>query len=305
MNKYIVYSDEVRLAFKKNLPIVALESTIISHGMPYPQNLEMAEACENIIRNNGAIPATIAIMDGKIKIGLEKEDLQTLATTKNVAKVSRRDLASIISSGVIGATTVATTMICAEMAGINIFVTGGIGGIHKGFEKTMDVSADLEELSKTKVNVICAGAKSILDLPRTIEYLETKGVPLIGYKTDELPAFFTRKSGIKLDIRKNSLSDIAVLIKTKEELNLSGGTVIAIPIPEEHQLDKGYIDEIINEAISDAENKGIKGKNITPFLLASIVEKTDGKSLEANIKLVYNNADVGSRIAVELNKISD
>lgn len=228
--------------------------------MPYPQNVEMAETCENIVRKNGAVPATIAIMNGKIKIGLEKEDLRILATAKNVAKVSRRDLASVVSTGVIGATTVATTMICADMAGIKMFVTGGIGGVHKGFEETMDVSADLDELSKTNVNVVCAGAKSILDIPRTLEYLETKGVPVIGYKTDELPAFFTRKSGINLALRKDSLEDIALLIKAKDDLNLSGGTVIANPIPEEDQLDKKYIDEIITDAVSEAEENGVKGK---------------------------------------------
>ncbi|MDT2464406.1 pseudouridine-5'-phosphate glycosidase [Enterococcus avium] len=304
MNNYLVYSEEVKSALEKNQPIVALESTIISHGMPYPQNVEMAETCENIVRKNGAVPATIAIMNGKIKIGLEKEDLRILATAKNVAKVSRRDLASVVSTGVIGATTVATTMICADMAGIKMFVTGGIGGVHKGFEETMDVSADLDELSKTNVNVVCAGAKSILDIPRTLEYLETKGVPVIGYKTDELPAFFTRKSGINLALRKDSLEDIALLIKAKDDLNLSGGTVIANPIPEEDQLDKKYIDEIITDAVSEAEENGVKGKDITPFLLANIDKKTDGKSLEANIKLVYNNAHVGSKIAVELSKLN-
>lgn len=215
MNEYLEFSKEVQEAIKNELPIVALESTIISHGMPYPQNIEMAERCEDIVRENGAVPATIAIMDGKIKIGLCKEDLKTLATAKNVAKVSRRDFAAVIAEGEIGATTVASTMICAEMAGIKFFVTGGIGGVHRGFEETMDVSADLEELCKTNVNVICAGAKSILDIPRTLEYLETKGVPVIGYKTDQLPAFFTRESGLKLAIRKDSLNEIAQLINAK------------------------------------------------------------------------------------------
>lgn len=303
MNNYLEFSKEVTDALEKKLPIVALESTIISHGMPYPQNIKMAEKCEEIIRMNGAVPATIAIMDGKIKIGLEKKDLHTLATAQNVAKVSRRDFASIVSQGKIGATTVATTMICAEMAKIRFFVTGGIGGVHKGFEETMDVSADLEELSRTNVNVICAGAKSILDIPRTLEYLETKGVPVIGYGVEELPAFFTRNSGLKLAISIDSLKDIARLIKTKDDLELTGGIVIANPIPEKDQLDKEYIDLIISDAIEKAERKGIKGKDLTPFLLATIVDKTQGKSLEANIQLVYNNADVGSRLAVEMNNL--
>ena len=303
MNEYLEFSKEVQEAIKNELPIVALESTIISHGMPYPQNIEMAERCEDFVRENGAVPATIAIMNGKIKIGLSKEDLKTLATAKNVAKVSRRDFAAVIAEGEIGATTVASTMICAEMAGIKFFVTGGIGGVHRGFEETMDVSADLEELCKTNVNVICAGAKSILDIPRTLEYLETKGVPVIGYKTDQLPAFFTRESGLKLAIRKDSLNEIAQLINAKDALELSGGTVIANPISEDDQLDKDYIDSIINEAIESANEEGISGKEMTPFLLSKIVDKTNGKSLEANISLVFNNADIGSKLAVELSKL--
>ena len=303
MNEYLEFSKEVQEAIKNELPIVALESTIISHGMPYPQNIEMAERCEDIVRENGAVPATIAIMDGKIKIGLSKEELNRLATAKNVAKVSRRDFAAVIAEGEIGATTVASTMICAEMAEIKFFVTGGIGGVHRGFEETMDVSADLEELCKTNVNVICAGAKSILDIPRTLEYLETKGVPVIGYKTDQLPAFFTRESGLKLAIRKDSLNEIAQLINAKDALELSGGTVIANPISEDDQLDKDYIDSIINEAIESANEEGISGKEMTPFLLSKIVDKTNGKSLEANISLVFNNADIGSKLAVELSKL--
>ena len=303
MNEYLEFSKEVQEAIKNELPIVALESTIISHGMPYPQNIEMAERCEDIVRENGAVPATIAIMDGKIKIGLSKEELNRLATAKNVAKVSRRDFAAVIAEGEIGATTVASTMICAEMAGIKFFVTGGIGGVQRGFEETMDVSADLEELCKTNVNVICAGAKSILDIPRTLEYLETKGVPVIGYKTDQLPAFFTRESGLKLAIRKDSLNEIAQLINAKDALELSGGTVIANPISEDDQLDKDYIDSIINEAVESANEEGISGKEMTPFLLSKIVDKTNGKSLEANISLVFNNAEIGSKLAVELSKL--
>lgn len=277
LQKYIEYSREVQQARENNQPIVALESTIISHGMPYPQNVEMATTVEQIIRNNGAIPATIAIIEGKIKIGLESEDLEILATNKDVAKVSRRDLAEI--------------------------VTGGIGGVHKGAEHTMDISADLEELSKTNVTVICAGAKSILDLPKTMEYLETKGVPVIGYQTNELPAFFTRESGVKLTSSVETPERLADIHLTKQQLNLEGGIVVANPIPYEHALSKAYIEAIINEAVVEAENQGIKGKDATPFLLGKIVEKTNGKSLAANIKLVENNAALGAKIAVAVNKL--
>lgn len=298
INDFLVYSKEVHDALVNNLPVVALESTIISHGMPYPQNVTMANTCEQIIRDQGAVPATIAIMDGKIKIGLEPNDLEVLAKSTEVAKVSRRDLAAVIASKQLGATTVATTMICAELAGIKFFVTGGIGGVHRGYEQTMDVSADLEELAQTDVTVICAGAKSILDLPRTLEYLETKGVPVIGYKTNVLPAFFTSSSEYKVPLRMDDVNDIAKTVKTKEKLQLKGGILVTNPIPLEYALNKSYIDAIIEEAIIDAEENNIKGKDITPFLLATIVEKTDGKSLEANIKLVYNNAKVGAQIAV-------
>lgn len=298
MKQFLEFSNEVQEAKEKGLPIVALESTIISHGMPYPQNVEMAKTVESIIRENGAVPATIAIMDGKIKIGLNDDDLETLATAKGVAKVSRRDLAEIVATKRIGATTVASTMICAEMAGIEFFVTGGIGGVHKGAEDTMDISADLDELGKTNVTVICAGAKSILDLPKTLEYLETKGVPVIGYKTKELPAFFTPESGLALNSSFDSIDEIAAVHKAKQNLQLAGGMVIANPIPKEHALDKAYIDGIIEDAVKEAEENGIKGKDSTPFLLSKIVEKTEGKSLAANIKLVENNAKVGAQLAV-------
>ncbi|MBO1198751.1 pseudouridine-5'-phosphate glycosidase [Staphylococcus simiae] len=301
LQQYIDYSQEVKQAKDNNQPIVALESTIISHGMPYPQNVEMANKVEQLIRDNGAVPATIAIIDGKIKIGLEKDQLETLATSDNVAKVSRRDLAEVIATNQIGATTVATTMICAELAGIQFFVTGGIGGVHKGAEHTMDISADLDELAKTEVTVICAGAKSILDLPKTMEYLETKGVPVIGYQTDELPAFFTRESGVKLISSAQSPEEIAKVHQTKHDLELGGGMVIANPIPHEHALSKDYIESIIDDAVEEAESKGIKGKDSTPFLLGKIVEKTEGKSLAANIKLVENNAILGAKIAVAFN----
>lgn len=294
---YLDIKEEVKHALEQNLPVVALESTIISHGMPYPQNVEMAKKCEEIIRENGAIPATIAIINGRIKVGLTDEDLNLLATSKNVAKVSRRDLAKVISTKQIGATTVASTMICANMAGIKFFVTGGIGGVHRGYEETLDVSADLDELGRTNVNVICAGAKSILDLPRTLEYLETKGVPVVGYQTDYLPQFFTRESEYKLNLRLDTPTEIAEMIKTKDELELSGGVLITNPIPEEASMDKKYIDSLIDKAINEANEKHIIGKDVTPFLLAKIVEESGGKSLKANIALVYNNAKVGAQIA--------
>ncbi len=294
---YLDIKEEVKHALEQNLPVVALESTIISHGMPYPQNVEMAKKCEEIIRENGAIPATIAIINGRIKVGLTEEDLNLLATSKNVAKVSRRDLAKVISTKQIGATTVASTMICANMAGIKFFVTGGIGGVHRGYEETLDVSADLDELGRTNVNVICAGAKSILDLPRTLEYLETKGVPVVGYQTDYLPQFFTRESEYKLNLRLDTPTEIAEMIKTKDELELGGGVLITNPIPEEASMDKKYIDGLIDKAINEANEKHIIGKDVTPFLLAKIVEESGGKSLEANIALVYNNAKVGAQIA--------
>ena len=303
MKKFLEFSTEVEEAKKNNSPIVALESTIISHGMPYPQNIEMAKKVEQIIRDNGATPATIAIMDGKIKIGLNENDLETLANSPNVAKVSRRDLAEIVATKKIGATTVASTMICSELAEIPFFVTGGIGGVHKGVETSMDISADLEELARTNVTVICAGAKSILDLPKTLEYLETKGVPVIGYQTTELPAFFTRESGLKLNSSVEEPTEIAEIFKTKMELNLHGGMVIANPVPKEHELSKDYIDTIIEEAVKDSIANGISGKDSTPFLLKTIVEKTDGKSLETNIKLVENNAVLGAKIAVAFSKM--
>lgn len=299
MNHLIELHPDVKNALDNNQPVIALESTIISHGMPYPQNIEMAKKVEAIVREGGATPATIAIMDGKIKVGLDEASLEKLGNSEGVAKVSRRDLAEIVAAKRIGATTVASTMICAEMAGIKFFVTGGIGGVHRGVEETMDISADLDELGKTDVAVICAGAKSILDLDRTMEYLETKGVPVIGYKTDVLPAFFTRTSDIKLNTTADTTDEIASIIKAKHDLKLEGGVVIANPILESDELPKEYIDKIVLEAVKEAEENGIGGKDSTPFLLGKIVEKTEGKSLDANIKLVYNNAKVGTQIAVD------
>jgi len=295
--KYLDIKPEVLEALKANKPVVALESTIISHGMPYPQNVEMAKRVEAIVREEGGVPATIAIMDGKIKIGLNDNDLETLAKASDALKVSRRDFAYAIASKKLGATTVATTMMAAELAGIKFFVTGGIGGVHKGYEETMDVSADLEELANTNVNVICAGAKAILDLPRTMEYLETHGVPVVGYQTDVLPLFFSRASNIPLQIRLDTPKEIAEMIYVKDDLKLRGGVLITNPIPEADSIDAQFIDKIINDAFKQSIKDGISGKDATPYLLKTIVEATDGKSLEANIALVYNNALIGTRVA--------
>ena len=296
-NHYLDIKDDVRNALKNDVPVVALESTIISHGMPYPQNVEMAKKVEDIIRSEGAIPATIAIMNGKIKIGLSNEDLETLAKSPKVNKVSRRDLAKIIAEQSVGATTVASTMICAEMAGIQFFVTGGIGGVHRGYEHTLDVSADLEELAQSNVNVICAGAKAILDLPRTMEYLETKGVSVVGFQTKVLPAFYTRTTNIALQAYVESEKELANIIHFKNQLNLKGGILIVNPIPVESSLDSAFINTIIDEAIEQSVKDGIEGKDVTPYLLKTIEEKTEGRSLDANLALVYNNAKVGARIA--------
>jgi len=295
--KYLDITKEVKNALETGKAVVALESTIISHGMPYPENVKMAKRVEDIIREQGAIPATIAIMDGKIKVGLSDEDLETLAKASHVEKVSRRDLAAVIASKTLGATTVASTMICAEMAGIKFFVTGGIGGVHRGYENTLDVSADLEELSTTNVTVICAGAKAILDLNRTMEYLETKGVPVIGFGTKFLPAFYTRETDIELRTSVNTPKELAEIVDTKNQLGLRGGILVVNPIPNEDSLAGDYINSIIDKAIEESFRKNIKGKDVTPFLLAKIVEETKGKSLEANLALVYNNALVGAQIA--------
>lgn len=303
MKKYIDYSSEVKKALKAGQPIVALESTIISHGMPYPENLKTAKVIENIIRNEGAVPATIAIINGRIKIGLSEKELLMLAKEKNVLKASRRDIPYIISMAKHGATTVSATMILAALAKIQVFVTGGIGGVHRGAEETMDISADLTELAQTNVAVICAGAKSVLDLPKTLEFLETQGVPVIGYKTDELPAFYTRESGLKVDYNIPTTEAIAQLIHTKWELGLKGGLVIANPIPKEDALEAKYIHNTIKKALTEARKNGIQGKEVTPFLLSKLKHLTDGKSLVANIALVKNNAHVGAKIAVSLAKL--
>jgi pseudouridine-5'-phosphate glycosidase len=298
MNEYIDVYSEIKTALEYNQPVVALESTIISHGMPYPDNIDMVQKTGAIIRRNGAIPATIALIDGKIKIGLSEEDIYRLATDKNVKKVSRRDLAYVLAKKEIGATTVASTMICAQMGGIKFFVTGGIGGVHRGYEQTMDVSADLEELAETEITVICAGAKAILDLPRTMEYLETKGVPVIGYQTDVLPAFYTRTSSIPLQLSANDTHELASIINTKRSLGLKGGVLVMNPIPAEHSMDEAMINQVIDQAIVSAAQQGIAGKDVTPYLLKTIVEQTEGQSLKANMELVFNNAQVGAQLAV-------
>jgi pseudouridylate synthase len=301
LKQYITLSEEVRIAKEQGKPIVALESTIISHGMPYPQNVQTAREVEQIIRDNGAVPATIAIIDGKIKVGLSDGELEMFGKSSGVAKVSRRDIAYLIATKQLGATTVAATMICAELADIHIFVTGGIGGAHRGAETTMDISADLEELGQTNVAVICAGAKSILDLGLTMEYLETKGVPVIGYQTDVLPAFFTRTSEFPLNLCADDVDSIASTLKVQWDLGLKGGAVIANPIPEEHAMDEQFINGIIETALKEADERKIAGKDVTPFMLGKVKELTGGKSLEANIALVKNNAVVGAKIAVSLN----
>jgi pseudouridine-5'-phosphate glycosidase len=302
---YIDISGEVLNALRSYDPIVALESTIISHGMPYPDNIATALELEQIIRDNGATPATIAIIDGRIKIGITREELEILAQAKDVSKVSRRDIPSIIALGKSGATTVASTMIFAQLAGINIFATGGIGGVHRGAEVSFDISADLTELAQTNVAVVCAGVKSILDIGKTLEKLETLGVPVLGYLSEEFPSFYTRKSGFNVDYSFNTPKECAMMLKTKWDLNLDGGVVVANPIPTEFEANEDIINNAINQALSEAEKLQIKGKEVTPFMLAKVKELTGGESLEANIALVRNNAALAAQIAVEYCKLNE
>jgi|TARA_B110000438_G_scaffold16220_1_gene15238 pseudouridine-5'-phosphate glycosidase len=297
LDNYIDISPEILHAIKKKLPIVALESTIISHGMPYPKNIETAIMVEETVRANDAIPATIAIIKGRIKVGLTRDEIDFLATNDEVQKVSRRDLAVAVAQKTSGSTTVASTMIIASLAKIAVFATGGIGGVHRGAENTLDVSADLEELSKTNVCVVCAGAKAILDIGLTLEYLETKGVPVIGYKTSDLPAFYSTKSGFKVDYRIDSAADIAQILKTKWDLSIDGGVLVTIPIPQEFELTLDIMNKAINEAITQADSENIIGKDITPYLLSKVNELTHGESLEANMKLIKNNAALAAKIA--------
>ena len=297
LKKYVEYSDEVKKAMEEGKPVVALESTIISHGMPYPQNIETAKACEEIIRENGAVPATTAIIGGKIKIGLSDEELEFMATSKDIIKASRRDFAYIVSQGLNGATTVASTIIASRLAGIKIFVTGGLGGVHRHAEVTFDISRDIEELAANDIMIVCAGCKSILDIGLTLEYLETKGVPVFGYQTDYMPAFFTRKSEFKVDYNIKNPKEAAEAAKAQWELGLQGGILLTNPIPESDSMDEEKINTAIEKALVEAEEKGIHGKETTPFLLSKVLEVTEGKSLEANIALVKNNARLGAEVA--------
>ncbi len=301
MNKFLDIAPEVKEALASGKPVVALESTIISHGMPYPQNVETALRVERTIRENGAVPATVAIIGGRLKAGLSADEIEYLGKKgRGVAKASRRDLPVLVAKGEDGATTVTTTMIIASMAGIRVFATGGIGGVHRGAETTMDISADLEELAHTPVMVICAGAKSILDLGLTLEYLETKGVPVIGYGTEELPAFYTRRSGFKVDYRLDTPAELAAAFRAKLEMGLEGGMLVTNPIPEEYSMDPDVINAAIDRAVAEAKAQGIHGKETTPFLLARIKDLTGGDSLASNIQLVLNNARLAAQTAALL-----
>ncbi|GIU42557.1 pseudouridine-5'-phosphate glycosidase [Shewanella algidipiscicola] len=298
--QYLDINPEVKAALDAGRPVVALESTIISHGMPYPQNVETALKVEQIIRDNGAIPATIAILNGRLKVGMTHDEIEYLGKAgQAVIKTSRRDIPFIVAQKADGATTVASTMILADMAGIKVFATGGIGGVHRGAQETFDISADLQELANTEVAVVCAGAKSILDIGLTLEYLETQGVAVVGYQTEKVPAFYTRESDFNVDYRLDDPKQIADAMAAKWQMGLKGGVVVTNPIPEQHALDKAMIDQVIKNAVVEMEEKGISGKASTPFLLAKVAEKTEGCSLAANIALVFNNAKLASQIACE------
>ncbi len=304
MNKFLDIKDEVAEAIANGRPVVALESTIISHGMPYPQNVETALKVEQVVRDNGAVPATIAIIGGRLKAGLTEEEIEYFGKKgPEILKASRRDLAAICARGLDGACTVTTTMMIAHMAGIKIFATGGIGGVHRGAETTMDISADLEELAKTPVMVVCAGCKSILDIGLTLEYLETHGVPVLSVGTEDFPAFYTSKSGFKSDYRVDTPADLAAIYKASRDMNLKGGILVGNPIPDEYSMDPDVINPAIDAAIAECNALGIKGKETTPFLLAKVKELTGGDSLDSNIQLVFNNAKVAAQTAVELSKL--
>jgi pseudouridine-5'-phosphate glycosidase len=300
MHSFLLFSPEVAAARAVGKPIVALESTIISHGMPYPQNVETARSVEQAIRDAGAVPATIAIIGGKICVGLSEQQLELLGASPDAMKVSRRDLPFVLAQGKLGATTVAATMICAQLAGIEVFVTGGIGGVHRGAETSFDISADLQELAQTSVAVVCAGVKSILDIGLTLEYLETHGVPVLSVGQPGFPAFFTRESGFKADFQLDSPVEQAAFIRTKWQLGLRGGVVVSNPVPAQSAMPKEEIDRITEQALAEAHQRGVTGKAVTPFLLARIKELTEGRSLATNIALVMHNAEVGARLAVAL-----
>lgn len=303
MKKYLDMTPEVREAIESGKPVVALESTIISHGMPYPQNVETARRVEAIIREQGAVPATIAVLGGRLKAGLTEEELEYLGKSPGIKKTSRRDLPALVALKQDGATTVASTMIIAALAGIKVFVTGGIGGVHRGAQETFDISADLTELANTSVAVVCAGAKSILDIGLTLEVLETQGVPVLGYETEHFPAFYTRTSGYGVDVTVSGAQEAAAVMQAKWDMGLRGGLLIANPIPEAYAMEEGIITEAIETALKEAENQGIRGKEMTPFLLARVKALTEGKSLDSNIQLVYNNARVGGQIAVAFSEL--
>lgn len=303
MNPYLSILPEIQNALDTGKPVVALESTILSHGMPYPQNLDFGHKVEQIIRDEGAVPATIAILDGKLKVGLNDEELERMCRAEGVGKVSRRDVPVYLAAGLPGATTVATTMLIAELAGIRVFATGGIGGVHRGAETTMDISADLQELAHTSVAVVSAGVKSILDIGLTLEYLETMGVPVLGMRTKDFPAFYCRESGFQVDYALRDEEEAARVMKAKWDVGLRGGLIIANPIPEEYAMDSAYMNGVIEQAVAEAREKGIRGKKITPFLLARIVELTGGESLASNIQLAFHNARCASRIAVAYSKL--
>lgn len=300
---YLSITPEVAQAIAENRPVVALESTILSHGMPYPENVEFAHMVEQVVRGEGAVPATLAIMDGKLKVGLTEDELMIMCKAENVAKASRRDVATYLATKQTAATTVATTMMIASLAHIKVFATGGIGGVHRGAQETMDISADLQEFANTGVCVVSAGCKSILDIGLTLEYLETYGVPVLGYKTNEFPAFFSETSGFNVDYKVDSAAEAAKIIRTKWDLGLKGGVLVCNPIPHEYSMDHNVIDKAIDKALEMAKEKGIRGKATTPFLLATIKDLTGGESFASNLQLAYNNARVASQIAVEYSKL--
>ena len=301
MRRYVSYSEEVKEAMKYGKPLVALESTIITYGMPYPENVEAAREVQQIVRDNGAVPATIAIMDGKIKIGLSDEELERFGDSKGVIKASRRDISYLIATKKPGATTVAASIFFADLARIRVFTTGAIGGVHRNAEQTMDISADLEEFARTSVAVVCSGAKSILDLGKTLEYLETKGVPVMGYQTNIFPAFYTRNSAHQVDYRVDEIDMMAEMLRVKWNLGLEGSAIITNPIPEKYAMDQDYMDNLVSEALEEAGQQGIGGKNLTPYMLKKVQEMTDGKSLAANIALVKSNAELAAKLAVSFN----
>lgn len=299
---YLSITPEIENALKEGKPVVALESTILSHGMPYPENIEFAHKVEEIVRGNGAIPATMAIIGGKLKVGLNSEELELMCKGENIAKASRRDVPVYLANGQTAATTVATTMLIADLAGIRVFATGGIGGVHRGAQQTMDISADLQEFAHTNVCVVSAGCKSILDIGLTLEYLETFGVPVLGYQTKDFPCFYCETSGYGVDYKVEDAKEVAKILRTKWDLGLNGGVLVGNPIPHEYSMDHEVIDDIIDKALEMAKQKGIKGKATTPFLLATIKDLTGGDSLASNLQLAYNNAKVASQIAVEFAK---